>query len=106
MKKVFNSVSLEMMKKILKRIKVPDLTIKFLLNLYNKRKIRVYTEYSLTKEFEAKDRLDQKEVVSPLIWHIFYDLLLYIVHKEEDLGYKIKLEWPSNLSTNEIAISS
>ena len=36
---------------------------------------------------------------------IFYDLLLYTVHKEENLGYKMKLEWPSKLSTNEIAIS-
>ena len=55
------------MKKILEKIKVFNLTIKFLLNLYNKKKIRVYTEYGLTKEFKAKDRLDQGEVVSPLI---------------------------------------
>ena len=67
MKKAFDSVSLEIMKKALERIKVPDSIIKFLLNLYNKRKIRVITEYSLTKEFEAEDRLDQGEVVLPLI---------------------------------------
>ena len=67
MKKAFDSVSLEMMKKALESIKMPDSIIKFLLNLYNKRKIRVITEYSLTNEFEAEDRLDQGEVVSPLI---------------------------------------
>ena len=65
MKKAFDSVSLEMMKKALERIKVPDSIIKFLLNLYNKRKIRVITEYGLTREFEVEDRLDQGEVVSP-----------------------------------------
>ena len=92
MKKAFDSVSLEMIKKALERIKVPDTIIKFLLNLYNKRKIRVITEYGLTREFEAEDELDQGEVVSPLMWQIFYDLLLYTVHKEEDLGYKMKLE--------------
>ena len=68
MKKAFDSVSLTMMEKALKRIKIPDLTTKFLLNLYNKRKIKVITEYSLTKEFEARDRLDQGEVALPLIW--------------------------------------
>ena len=68
MKKAFDSVSLEMMKKALERIKVPDSIIKFLLNLYNKRKIRVITEYSLTREFKAEDRLDHGEVVSPLMW--------------------------------------
>src|SRR5437773_3089995 len=68
MKKAFDSVSLTMMEKALKRIKIPDLTTKFLLNLYNKRKIKVITEYDLTKEFEAENELDQEEVVSPLMW--------------------------------------
>ena len=58
MKKAFDSVSLEMMEKALRRIKLPELMIRFLLSLYNKRKIRVITEYGLTKEFEAEDGLD------------------------------------------------
>ena len=66
-KKAFNSVSLMMMEKALKRIKISDLITKFLLNLYNKRKIKVITEYGLTKEFEAGDSLDQGEVALPLM---------------------------------------
>ena len=58
MRKAFDSVSLTMMEKVLKRIKISDLATKFLLNLYNKRKIKVITEYGLTKEFEAENRLD------------------------------------------------
>jgi len=58
MKKAFDSVSLEMMEKALRRIKLPELMIRFLLSLYNKRKIRVITEYGLTKEFEAENGLD------------------------------------------------
>ena len=58
MKKAFDSVSLKMMEKALERIKVPNLLTKFLLNLYNKRKIKVYTGYGLTKEFEAEDGLN------------------------------------------------
>ena len=94
------------MEKALKRIKIPNLTIKFLLNLYNKRKIKVITEYSLTKEFEAEDRLDQEEVTSPLMQQIFYDLLLCLVSKEEDLGYRIELRQPCDLKTNKAQISS
>ena len=105
MKKAFDSVSLKMMEKVLERIKVPNLLIKFLLNLYNKKKIKVYTEYSLTKEFEAEDRLDQGEVVSPLMWRIFYDLLLCLIYKKENLGYKIELKQPANLNTNKTSIS-
>jgi len=92
MKKAFDSVSLKMIEKALERIKMPNLLTKFLLNLYNKRKIKVYTEYRLTKEFEAEDGLDQGEVVSPLMWRIFYDLLLCLIYEKEDLDYKIELK--------------
>src|SRR6266487_4099456 len=104
MKKAFDSVSLKMMEKALERIKVPNLLIKFLLNLYNKRKIKVYTEYSLTKEFEAEDGLDQGEVVSPLMWHIFYDPLLCIIYKEENLGYIIDSNWLQDLRMNKTQV--
>ena len=57
-KKAFDSVNLTIIEKILKRIKIPNSITKFLLNLYNKRKIKVITEYSLTKEFEVEDELD------------------------------------------------
>jgi len=105
MKKAFDSVSLEMMEKALRRIKLPELMIRFLLSLYNKRKIRVITEYGLTKEFEAEDGLDQGEVVSPLMWRIFYDPLLCIIHKEENLGYVIDSNWPQDLRTNKTQVS-
>src|SRR5207237_4380836 len=75
-------------------------------NLYNKRKIKVITKYGLTKEFEAGDGLDQGEVISPLMWRIFYDPLLCTVCKEKDLGYKIDLSWPCDLTTNKIQLSS
>src|SRR5437868_4085606 len=91
-----------MMEKALKRIKLLKIAISFLLNLYNERKIKVITEYGLTEEFVAGDSLDQGEVVSPLIWRIFYDPLLCIIYKEEDIGYKIELNWLQDLKTNKL----
>src|SRR5437868_1716756 len=105
MKKAFDSVSLEMIEKALRRIKLPELMIRFLLSLYNKKKIRVITEYGLTKEFEAEDGLDQGEVVSPLMWRIFYDPLLCIIHKEENLGYIIDSNWLQDLRMNKTQVS-
>ena len=67
MKKAFNLVSLKMIEKALRRIKLPDLMIRFFLSLYNKKKIKVITEYRQTNKFEAEDRLDQREVVLPLM---------------------------------------
>jgi len=90
MKKAFDSVSLIMMKKALRRIKLPDQIIRFLLSLYNRQKIKVITEYGLIQEFEAEDGLNQGEVVSPLMWRIFYDPLLCLIHKKENLGYIVE----------------
>src|SRR6266487_6310637 len=36
------------------------------------------------------------------MWQIFYDPLLCTIHKEEDLGYKIELNWPQDLRTNKL----
>ena len=106
MRKAFDSVGSEMLKKSLERIKLLKNTTKFILSLFEKRKIKVITSFSLTKEFEAEDGLDQSEVISPLAWYIFYDPLLCTVQKTEDLRYKMITEWSTNISynlTNEIS---
>src|SRR5437868_8378573 len=92
MRKAFDSVGLKMLKKSLERIKLLKNTTKFILSLFEKKKIKVITSFSLTKEFEAEDGLDQGKVILPLAWHIFYDLLLYTVQKTEDLRYKMITE--------------
>src|SRR5205085_6002769 len=100
MKKAFDSVSLKMLEKALERIKLPTSTKKFLLNLFNSRRIKVITSFGLTQEFTAEDGLDQGEVVSPLLWRIFYDLLLYEMQNKRKLEYEMSLDWPTNLNYN------
>ena len=75
-------------------------TKKFLLNLFNLRRRKVITSFGLIQEFIAEDGLDQGEVVSPLLWRIFYDLLLCEIQKKRKLGYEISIEWLTNLKYN------
>src|SRR5437868_8893962 len=98
MHKAFDSVGLEILKKLLERIKLPKNAVSFILSLYEKRKIKVITNFGLTKEFEAKDRLDQSEVISLLAWYIFYDPLLCIVQKTKNLRYAITTKWPTDIT--------
>jgi len=99
-RKAFDSVGLEMLKKSLERIKLPKNAVSFILSLYEKRKIKVITNFGLTKEFEAKDGLDQGEVISPLAWRIFYDPLLCTVQKTKNLGYEMTTKWPTDITYN------
>ena len=92
MKKAFNSVSLKILEKILERIKILASIKKFLLNLFNLRRIKVIMSFGLIQEFIAEDSLNQGEVVSLLLWHIFYDPLLCKIQKKRKLRYEISIE--------------
>src|SRR5690348_12311070 len=82
MKKAFDSVSIEMLKLALERIKLPQAASKFILQLYYRREIEVITNVGNTKAFVAKDGIDQGEVISPLVWRIFYDPLLVAIQEQ------------------------
>ena len=104
MRKAFDSVGLKMLKKALTRIKLPEGTISLIMSLFKRRKIKVITSFGLTEEFEAEDGLDQGEVISPLAWQIFYDLLLCVVKDEINLGYHMLTNWLIDLVHNKTKV--
>ena len=61
MRKVFDSVGLEMLEKALKRIKLLENTTRLILSLYKKRRIKVITSFKLTNEFEAEEDLTRRK---------------------------------------------
>jgi hypothetical protein len=50
-KKAFDSVSLESIKRALRRIKIPESLVRFIIEIFNNRKVKVITAYGLTKGF-------------------------------------------------------
>ncbi|PKB96440.1 hypothetical protein RhiirA5_434836 [Rhizophagus irregularis] len=48
----------------------------------------IFTPFGLTKPFEMMTGIDQGEIISPLLWIIFYDFLLDRLRKS-DLEFKI-----------------
>jgi len=52
----------------------------------------VITAYDLTEEITAGDGIDQGEVISPLIWRLFYDPLLERIQEDITLGYTVEQE--------------
>ncbi|EXX56645.1 hypothetical protein RirG_214270 [Rhizophagus irregularis DAOM 197198w] len=85
MAKAFDSVGMFPLQKALERIKLPPTTINFIINIYKDQKIRIITAYGLTDAFTVRDGIDQGEVISPLIWRIFYDPLLHRIQKDESI---------------------
>src|SRR6266542_4302308 len=87
--RAFDSVGMVPLEKALRRIRCPERFITFIINLFSKRSLSIITHYSPTPPFEAGDGIDQGEVMSPLLWRIFYDPLLTRVQHQSDLGYKM-----------------
>ena len=98
MKKAFDSVNLDLLKLTLQRIKIPVLGQSFILDLFDKRQTRIITALGLTEAITAGDGIEQGEVISPLIWRIFYDPLLTKIKKSARLGYEMEVSWQEDLT--------
>ena len=59
--------------------------------------MRVITAFGLTNSFSATDGIDQGDSISPLIWRIFYDLLLMALQQDHTRGYHMSVQWPSDI---------
>ncbi|GES91125.1 hypothetical protein GLOIN_2v1827388 [Rhizophagus clarus] len=89
--KAFDSVSMIMLEKSLKRIKVPEPLIKIIMDINLNRTNKVIVNGEFTKEYEVEDGVDQGEVWSPLLWRIFYDALLTRLAKiKNETGYTME----------------
>jgi hypothetical protein len=66
-KKAFDSVSMKSLHLALQRIKLPEETIRFILELYSRREVSIITEFGTTKAFIAGDGIEQGETISSLI---------------------------------------
>ena len=102
MKKAFDSVSLRSLELAIQRIKVPRIGKKFIMALFNKRQTRIITAIGLTEPITAGDGIEQGEVISPLVWRIFYDPLLTRVQKDITLGYEIQVSQQTDLEKQEV----
>src|SRR5437764_681035 len=97
MSKAFDSIGIVPLCYALTRICLPPLAIDFIINLFQHRKMKVITKYGLSDDM---DGIDQDEVISPLIWRIFYDPLLCRIMDDESLGYTMPVIWPTDLHGN------
>ena len=60
---------------------------------------RVITDIGLTDEYKMENGIDQGEIISPLLWIIYYDPLFTKIKKEKNIGYRIDHQWISNVCT-------
>jgi hypothetical protein len=98
MKKAFDSVGLEVLKRAMLRIDIPASLVEWIIALFKHRHLRVAIAYGLSDGFIGNDRIDQGDALSPLLWRIFYDPLLVRIQQTKDSGYEMKVTWPNDIN--------
>jgi hypothetical protein len=108
MSKAYDLVNRENLLKALRRIRLPDTFILFIENTLKGRKNKVITDFGLTDYYEVTTGIDQGEIMSPLLWIIYYDPLFAKIRKKRDnaeIGYEITDVIKKNSNTNAIRIT-
>src|SRR5271154_2790399 len=101
--KAYDRVNLNMLELSLKRIKLPQNLVNFILSLFMKRTNRVIGHFGLTDPYQVLIGIDQGEVISPLLWTIYYDPLLKEINdRVNTIGYQISHSWRPDLSKSDI----
>ena len=96
MSKAFDSVNSDCLVLALRRIKTPEWFIHLMKNLLNNRENIVLTIHGNTDSYKVEDGLDQGDIISPLMWRIFYDPLISRIAKS-GLGYTMNECWTNDL---------
>ena len=89
MSKAYDLVNRKRLWDAMRRIKLPTKFINIIKNSLINRKNRVITDLGLTEEYSMLNGIDQGEIMSPLLWIIYYDLLFIKIKRIKGLGYTI-----------------
>ena len=98
--KAYDWIDLNMLKLAMKRIKIPELIIKLILNLFTDSKKAIIGNNRIFEKFTSIIGIDQEEVISPLLFTIYYDPLLTEIN-DLKYGYNMKHEWKNNVLKDE-----
>src|SRR5439155_20015497 len=92
----YDHVNIHMLKKAMYRLKLPSNFTKLITSLFLERKNSVFTAVGTTDPYDVLTGIDQGEIISPLLWCIYYDPLLCEI-KARNLGYTLQYQYRSNL---------
>src|SRR4051794_13572058 len=84
---------------VMNRIKLPKHFVNIIISLLHNRENVVLTSHGNTEPYRVGDGIDQGDIISPLLWRIFYDSLICRI-ANSNLGYIMKEKWTDNIHVN------
>src|ERR1043165_7982000 len=100
MSKAYDRVRLPILKKAMERLRIPPRLIDIIISLFSDRENAVITNSGFTDPYKVLTGIDQGEIISPLLWVIYYDPLLTRL-QELSPRYIIKAGTKQNIHDDE-----
>lgn len=97
MSKAYDRVNLAMLLRALNRLKLPNTFLNFVASLFSNRLNQIFTAHGNTDLYPVFSGIDQGEIISPILWCIYYDPLLCRI-QNTSLGYNLTAEWRPNIN--------
>ncbi len=95
--KAYDWVDFTILRWAMKRVKILPSCIAFILDFFTYRKNAILMKRGLSDYYDVKIDIDQGEVISPLLWCIYFDPLLCEIN-QLNKGYILTYQWMSNVS--------
>ena len=93
-----------MLLKSLDRINLPKTFTSFVKNIFFPRYNRIFTKVGTTANYLVHSGIDQGEIISPILWCIYYDPLLCKIQNSL-FGYHQQVTWNPDINNSNPMLS-
>ncbi|GBC39340.2 RNA-directed DNA polymerase from mobile element jockey-like [Rhizophagus irregularis DAOM 181602=DAOM 197198] len=95
--KAYDRVDLDLLKLALRRINIPEILISFINKLFSNYRNKIILPFGYGSEYTTTNGIIQGEVISPLLWVIYYDPMFKAINDSTFSGYKLYASMPRNI---------
>ncbi|GBC05624.1 hypothetical protein RclHR1_06320002 [Rhizophagus clarus] len=96
--KAYDRINISLLRLAMARLRIPQTIIELILQLFTDRTNRIilYND-NISDPYQVMQGIDQGEVVSPLLWIIYYDPLFARINSLRELAFTVELQQIKNI---------
>ncbi|GES84981.1 ribonuclease H-like domain-containing protein [Rhizophagus clarus] len=96
--KAYDRINISLLRLAMARLRFPQPIIELILQLFTDRTNRIILHNdSISDPYQVMQGIDQGEVVSPLLWIIYYDPLFARINSLRELAFTVELQQIKNI---------
>jgi hypothetical protein len=103
--KAYDRVNVSLLRLALERLHIPYNIVNLLTDLFTDRLNNIIINNSTSKLYTVEQGIDQEEIISPLLWIIYYDPMFTRINQNKSLHVNINIEQICNIYNKESDIT-